>query len=87
MLECGYNFKGTIKTICEKCNTDDNENHRLNYCSKWNQGNFVEIDERTNFNDIYADEIDTVRTLITRLEKVWNTRNAHGSMQSKYSLR
>ena len=39
MLECGKNFKGTIPEICQTCKKEDNENHRLNECIKWNNFN------------------------------------------------
>ena len=36
MLECGVNFKGTMAQKCHPCGTDDDENHRLNTCVKYN---------------------------------------------------
>jgi len=35
-LECGNNFKGTLKTICSTC---EYEYHHLNDCPKWSSTN------------------------------------------------
>ena len=79
MLDCGVNFKGTMRPICVTCNTRDNEDHRLNECPKW--GGAVENEvEKINFEDIYSDDIDKIRAVIKKLTKIWNTKNANGSM-------
>jgi len=82
MLECGINYKGTLKPTCETCNTSDNEEHRMNDCIKWKctdtNGN-----EKVTFNDIYNNDINIVRSIITKIETVWNTKNAHGTMRTE----
>ena len=79
MLDCGENFKGTMRPICATCITRDKENHRLNECPKW--GGTVENEvERISFDEIYSDDIDRMRAVITNITKTWNTKNANGSM-------
>ena len=34
VLECGKNYKGTMRETCDSCNSIDDENHRINFCSK-----------------------------------------------------
>ena len=80
MLQCGKNFKGTMKEICDTCNTIDDENHRLNDCIKWRTINLYDSAEKTDFYSIYSDNVDVLRHLITKIERVWNTQNAHGTM-------
>ena len=80
MLECGSNFKGTISEICKKCGVLDDETHRLNYCEIHRTINYYEKDVKVDFNEIYSTDIQTLRELLPKIERVWNTRNAYGSM-------
>ena len=83
MLECGKNFKGTLKPHCEKCNLEDDENHRLNYCYIWQERNLYHSEEKINFDLIYSRDIDTLRLLVSKINMVWNTQNAHGTMRNE----
>ena len=80
MLECGCNFKGTLKENCDLCDCIDNENHRLNYCPKWKERNLYSNHTKLDFNDIYSNDANVLRDIITVIRKVWNTSNAHGTM-------
>ena len=40
MLECGLNFKGSMKPECVACGCPDDEEHRLNHCIKCEHNNF-----------------------------------------------
>ena len=80
MLECGKNFGGTMGGECSICNAHDDEDHRLNYCKKWRSINFYEESEKVQFDAIYSNDIDTLRNVIPKIQKVWNTKNAHGTM-------
>ena len=82
MLECGRNYGGTIKKICEKCNVIDDENHRLNNCIKWRKTNLYDESDKIDFNLIYSNNIDELRSIILKIEKIWNTGNAHGTMRT-----
>ena len=80
MLECGHNLKGTMKEICTKCNVTDDENHRLNVCSKLKVTN-TETDVSTpiEFNDVYSNDSTTLRNIIKVIKQQWNTVTAHGT--------
>ena len=80
MLECGMNNKGSMKEICEQCKSQDNENHRLNYCPKWRDINFHDYTEKIDFELVNSKDIDILRKTCEKISKVWNTKSAHGSM-------
>ena len=80
MLECGRNFKMGISEICNSCHVLDDENHRLNDCSKYREYNGYNENEKSKFEDIFSNDIDTLRRIIPKIERVWDTRCAHGSM-------
>ena len=82
MLETGTNYKGTLDEICKECKTKDDENHRLNYCKKYRLNNLYSNTLKADFNDIYSKDINVLRPIIAQIEKVWNTKNANGTMNS-----
>ena len=82
MLECGKNFKGSLKQMCEQCNDIDDEHHRINHCPKWKENNLAEMDDKIDFNLIYANDIVVIRSIIPLIECIWNTKTAHGTMKS-----
>ena len=80
MLECGKNFKGTIPVTCRECNTLDDENHRMNYCTKYvhnNDDNNGPID----FCNIFSEEENTLDAAISRIENRWELKYANGRMR------
>ena len=80
MLECGKNFKGTMSEMCNLCRKIDDENHRLNDCPIYKNVNFFETQSRVDFADVFSTDINVLRPVIKRIEKVWNVQNAHGTM-------
>ena len=80
MLECGINFKNSNSINCPVCKTEDNEDHRMNHCIRYRTINFYDQADKVNFDDVYSTDTDVLKKVITKIEKVWNTRNAHGSM-------
>ena len=82
MLQCGKNFGGTIGGTCGQCNIYDDEKHRLNHCTKWREINYCDKEEKVDFDLVYSRDVNTLREVIKKLQPVWNTRNAHGTMNS-----
>ena len=80
MLECGQNLKGSMQEICNTCGEIDNENHRLNHCKNFEDINFYHDIDKVDFESINSDDIKVLRDIIPKIERVWNTRNAHGTM-------
>ena len=82
MLECGKNFRGTLTERCITCNTIDNEEHRLNECTKYSHNNYVDTNEKIPFKTIYTTNVESIRTLIHRIDTVWNVSSGHGTMHT-----
>ena len=80
MLECGKNFKGTIRESCSECNTPDNEEHRMNYCINWEATNNVGK-TKIDFTDIYSSDNNVLDCVINAIESVWELRYANGRMK------
>ena len=69
-----------IERECHSCGVADDESHRLNICSKWEGKNLVGKDEKANFQDVYSDNIQTLRKIVPHIQTLWNVKNAHGTM-------
>ena len=81
MLECGKNYKGTLKEICDVCKTLDDENHRINYCTRWRDVNFVEMVDKKDFELIFSNNVKKIREILPVIERIWDTKNSHGTMR------
>ena len=82
MLECGKNFKGSFKQMCEPCNEIDDENHRINHCIKLKGTNLYDSSVKVNFDLIHCDDIDVLRGIMPLIETIWNTKTAHGTIKT-----
>ena len=80
MLECGSNYKGTMNEMCSGCNMKDDEGHRLNYCKKYRGTNFYNSDDKVHFDTVYSNDKNKLKKVIPLLNRVWNIRNANGTM-------
>ena len=80
MLECGRNYKGNKPEMCTQCNMLDDENHRLNECVKFRHVNLYDSETRVDFHKIFSNDIETLREIVPIIQKVWNTKTAHGIM-------
>ena len=80
MLECGVNFKGSRNEVCQTCKKRDDEAHRLNHCKRLRTTNFYDEAIKPNFDDVFSTDINVLKNIVAFIEKVWNTRNAHGSV-------
>ena len=80
MLECGNNFKGSQSQICRSCNLIDDEPHRLNYCIRLRECNYYDNDVKIEFKDAFSNDIHVLRDFMPKLMKLWNLRNANGTV-------
>ena len=89
MLECGANYKGKLAETCTLCNCRDDEDHRLNHCPRFSTMNLHDSIEKVDFQSVYSESIDTLLKIIPYLTRIWNTKNAHGSVNrwNRYFLR
>ena len=83
MLQCGKNFKGTDEIKCKSCDVIDDENHRLNYCTQWKDINLLNSDITIDFQNVFSNDIETLRMIIPYIQKVWNVKNANGTMHTE----
>ena len=80
MLECGKNFKGSLPENCPECEVTDDEQHHLNFCTRYKDINFCNDVEKHSFDEIYESDFTVVKRAINRIERVWNLKTGHGSM-------
>ena len=83
MLECGKNFKGTQTERCQECNVLDDENHRLNYCTIYKDLNNYDSVTKIDYQMIHSDDPVELRRIVYEIMKVWNLRNANGTMNTE----
>ena len=83
MLECGSNYKGTMKEICNECQTIDNEDHRINNCPKWEYVNFCNDKCKINFDDIYSDNYERCLEVVESILRMWDLENGKNEMRRK----
>ena len=83
MLECGRNFKGTLPEKCMQCNELDNENHRLNHCVRWKHANLYNEAEKVPFEDIFSNDVNTIKNVVDKIKRLWNVGNGNGSMRQQ----
>ena len=82
MLECGKNFRGTITEKCVTCNESDDEEHRLNKCTKYSNINHMNDTEIIPFDTIFSSDLDLLRIIFDKIDSVWNVRTGHGTMHT-----
>ena len=80
MLECGKNFKGTLRERCLICDLPDDEEHRLNKCPKYDMTNFSHSNDIVPFESIFSGDTKILKTIVPHINQVWNLKNGHGSM-------
>ena len=69
-----------MNEMCSACNVKDNENHRLNECKRYKSINFLDNDEKIPFATVFSDDKNRLKKVIPLLNRVWNIRNANGTM-------
>ena len=83
MLECGKNYKGTKSENCNECNNLDDENHRLNHCTKYRDVNYCDHIPKINFRNIYSNDVQVLRETVDVIKNLWNVHNANGTMNAE----
>ena len=81
MLQCGRNFKGSNNVTCNECGVVDDEEHRLNHCIKYRSLNYYDHEQKVPFKNIFSTDVDILRDIIPRIQKVWDTNCAPGKMK------
>ena len=83
MLDCANNYKyGNKGELCSVCNTTDNENHRINFCTKFSGMNLCNSLVKFDFSSIYSMNHETVDRAIDVVGSLWNLRNGKNEMRA-----
>ena len=83
MLECGKNFKATIPETCTTCLRLDDENHRMNECSSWKHINYINSNNKVDFQDVYSNDPQKLSVIIERVRGVWELSLGKGTMKRR----
>ena len=83
MLQCGRNFKGDNSVTCSTCSVVDDEEHRLNHCVKYRTMNYYDHEDKLPFENIFSTDVEVLRNIIPRIQNVWDTNCAHGTMKKE----
>ena len=67
-----------MNEVCNICDVTDDEDHILNHCPKYEM--YRELNISMNFNDIYSNQIENLRAIISNIQRFWNTFNGHGTL-------
>ena len=82
MLNCATNFKTREgRSTCIDCNDLDDENHRINYCKKWQNVNLFKGDLKVCFDDIYSDNIEKCLMIVENILLVWDLSNGKNAIR------
>ena len=82
MLNCANNYKvGNSSQICTNCNEVDDENHRINDCSKYQQFNLFLSPIKYDFMSIYSKDEETISRTIEVVLSAWNLANNKNEMR------
>ena len=83
MLKCAKNFKcGLGGTECRDCGETDDENHRINYCSRYKELNLYFSPIKYDFDGIFSnDDGDSVSRTLEVVDHLWNLDNGRNEMR------
>ena len=82
MLDCAKNYKsGNGGDLCSMCNTTDDENHRINFCRKFDRINLYNSPLKFDFRSIYSMDNETINRAIDVVCSLWDLRNGKNEMR------
>ena len=83
MLKCANNFShGSGGKLCKECAVIDDEDHRINYCKKWETVNLYNAQDKIAFDDIYSKELDKCEAVINKILSVWDLDNGKNDIRA-----
>lgn len=81
MLACGKNYKNQYGgTQCRSCDKIDDENHRINECINFKEINWLNMNEKINFENIYLDDVNILKELAGNIRKLWTLSYGKNAM-------
>ena len=82
MLDCANNY--AIKyggKLCKSCNETDDENHRINFCKKWEKLNFCRNQRKVNFQNIYSHDENDCLEIVKVVASLWDLESGKNEMR------
>ena len=80
MLACKANF--SCGTNNKNCQTVDDENHRINFCPKYENINLYHSNVKLDYNLIYADKISVSLKIVDMILRIWDLGNGKNVMRT-----
>ena len=82
MLKCANNFSvGSGTRICMECDIKDDEDHRINHCSRWRSINLCDVNKTVVFDDIYSDDLEKCHEVVKTILSMWDLENGKNDMR------
>ena len=82
MLDCAKNFKnGYNGHLCNNCGVMDDENHRINFCTKYRGINLCDSLVKFDFRCIYSKNQESIERAIDVVDNLWNLTNGRNEMR------
>ena len=82
MLRCANNFShGHGTKMCDLCGVEDDEDHRINTCPKWEKINFVNSACKVSFGDIYLDDYERCLVVVEAILRIWDLDSGKNEMR------
>ena len=82
MLDCAKNYKNGYKDdLCSVCQTIDDEDHRINSCTKFSDINLSNSLVKFDFSSIHSWDQDVVDRAIEVVDTLWNLHNGKNEMR------
>ena len=82
MLDCAKNFKtGYKREICSVCKVLDDESHRINYCSKYQNINLFHSPIKIDFESIHSGNKKAIKRVLEVVGEIWDLTNGKNLMR------
>ena len=69
--------------LCSMCNVTDDENHRINFCSKFQNMNLYNSPIKFDFRSIYSMNHDTIDRAVDFVRSLWDLKNGKNEMRKE----
>ena len=83
MLLCAKNYRNRFNTNqCKVCKTLDDENHRANVCSEFQNTNRLHQEKKIDFSKVFSENTSELKSVSRELQKIWDLSYNQNSMKS-----
>ena len=84
MLTCANNFSNGYGTKnCDECKVIDDEDHRINWCRKWENVNRYCNDEKVVFADIFSGDVEKCLFVVGSILDIWDLKNGRNEIRQR----